>query len=116
METVHAIVNIVSFALNIVGALIAVWGALVAFVAFCRKEVLKRVEAVRLNDSIRVKLGSYLVLALEFFIAADIIKTIITPTWESVGILGVIVVIRTILSYFLTKDLKDFNKQKETSV
>jgi uncharacterized membrane protein len=85
-------------------------------VAFCRKELLKRAEAVRLNDSIRVKLGSYLVLALEFFIAADIVKTIITPTWESVGILGVIVVIRTVLSYFLTKDLKDFNIQQETAI
>jgi uncharacterized membrane protein len=116
MVTFHAIIDAVSFVLNIVGALIAIWGTLVATVAFCRKEMFKRAEAVRLNDSIRVKLGSYLVLALEFFIAGDIIKTIITPTWESVGILGVIVVIRTILSYFLTKDLKDFTKQKETAV
>lgn len=45
-------------------------------------------------------------MALEFFIAGDIIKTIITPTWQALGILGVIVIIRTILSYFLTKDLK----------
>ncbi|MCX5701173.1 MAG: DUF1622 domain-containing protein [Candidatus Omnitrophica bacterium] len=51
-------------------------------------------------------MGSYLVLGLEFFIAGDIIKTVITPTWDSVGILGAIVVIRTVLSYFLTKDLK----------
>ncbi len=115
METVHMIVDIISFALNIIGAVIAVWGTVVAFTAFMRKELLRRVEAVRLNDSIRVKLGSYLVLALEFFIAADIVKTIITPTWESVGILGVIVVIRTVLSYFLTKDLKDFNNQQETT-
>jgi uncharacterized membrane protein len=116
MDKIRVIIDAISFGLNIIGALIAIWGAIVAFVAFCRKELLKRAEAVRLNDSIRVKLGSYLVLALEFFIAADIIKTIITPTWESVGILGVIVVIRTVLSYFLTKDLKDFNKQKETSI
>ena len=110
MDTLHAIVNTVSLVLNIVGALITIWGTLIALFAFVRKELLKRAEAVRLNDSIRIKLGSYLVLALEFFIAGDIIKTIITPTWESVGILGVIVVIRTILSYFLTKDLKDFSK------
>jgi uncharacterized membrane protein len=41
---------------------------------------------------------------------------VITPTWEGVGILAVIVAIRTILSYFLTKDLKDFSKQKEEAV
>jgi uncharacterized membrane protein len=113
MDNFHTIVDAVSSALNIVGALITIWGTLVALFAFIRKELLNRLEAVRLNDSIRIKLGSYLVLALEFFISADIVKTVITPTWESVGILGVIVVIRTVLSYFLTKDLKDFAKQKE---
>jgi uncharacterized membrane protein len=61
---------------------------------------------MQLNETIRIRLGGYLVLALEFFIAGDIIKTIITPTWESLGILGAIVVIRTVLSYFLTMDLK----------
>ncbi len=116
MDKFHAIINAICFTLNIVGALITIWGALIALFAFLRKEMLKRAEAVRLNDSIRIKLGSYLVLALEFFIAADIVRTIITPTWESVGILGVIVLIRTILSYFLTKDLKDFSKQEEAAV
>ena len=110
MNTLHAVINAISFTLNIVGALITIWGTLIALVAFIRKEMLRRAEAVRLNDSIRIKLGSYLVLALEFFIAADIVRTIITPTWESVGILGVIVVIRTILSYFLSKDIKDAAK------
>jgi uncharacterized membrane protein len=115
MDTFHLIIETVCFTLNVIGALITIWGTMIALFAFLRKELLKRAEAVRLNDSIRIKLGSYLVLALEFFISADIVRTIITPTWESVGILGVIVVIRTILSYFLTKDLKDFSKQKESA-
>jgi uncharacterized membrane protein len=115
MDKFHALIESICFTLNVVGALITIWGTMIALFAFLRKELLKRAEAVRLNDSIRIKLGSYLVLALEFFIAADIVRTIITPTWESVGILGVIVVIRTILSYFLTKDLKDFSKQKEAA-
>ena len=114
MDKIHAVINTISFTLNIVGALITLWGTLVALFAFVRKEVLKRAEAVRLNDSIRIKLGSYLVLALEFFIAADIVRTIITPTWESLGILGAIVIIRTVLSYFLTKDMKDFYKEART--
>lgn len=116
MDKLHAVIDLISFSLNIVGALIAIWGTVIALFAFVRKEMLKRAEAVRLNDSLRIKLGSYLVLALEFFIAADIVRTIITPTWESIGILGAIVVIRTILSYFLTKDLKDFSKQREAEV
>ena len=103
---VHNIINIVSLCLNIVGALIVLLGTAVSLVEFLRKEIFERAEVVRLNEAIRIKLGSYLVLGLEFFIAGDIVKTIITPTWESLGILGAIVVIRTILSYFLTKDLK----------
>lgn len=106
MAQFHNIINAVSFTLNIIGALITIWGIIVSLMEFLKKEIFNRKEAIRLNESIRIKLGSYLVLALEFFIAGDIVKTIITPTWESLGILGAIVVIRTILSYFLTKDLK----------
>jgi len=106
MDTFHIIINSITFALNIIGALITLWGIVISLFAFLKKEIFNRREAIQLNEAIRLKLGSYLVLALEFFIAGDIVKTIITPTWQSLGILGVIVVIRTILSYFLTKDSK----------
>jgi uncharacterized membrane protein len=107
MNTFHAVIDVVCFSLNIIGALVTIWGILVSLGDFLIKELFNRKEAVQLNDTIRIKLGSYLVLALEFFIAADIVKTIITPTWQSLGILGAIVVIRTILSYFLTRDIKN---------
>ena len=106
METFHTVINNISFALNIIGALITIWAIIISLIDFLKKEIFSRENAVQLNEAIRVKLGSYLVLALEFFIAGDIVKTIITPTWQSLGILGAIVVIRTILSYFLTKDIK----------
>lgn len=106
MNIFHNIINTVSFVLNIVGALITMWGIILSLFGFLKKELFSRGDSIKLNETIRIKLGSYLVLALEFFIASDIIRTIITPTWESLGILGAIVVIRTILSYFLTKDLK----------
>ena len=105
MDTFHSIIDSASFALNIIGALITIWGIVVSLFEFLKKEILNRSEVIKLNEAIRMRLGSYLVLALEFFIAGDIVKTIITPTWQSLGILGAIVVIRTILSYFLTKDL-----------
>lgn len=106
MVAFHEFVNAASFALNVIGALITIWAIIISLCDFLKKEIFNRKEAVHLNEVIRIKLGSYLVLALEFFIAGDIVKTIITPSWESLGILGAIVVIRTILSYFLTKDLK----------
>lgn len=106
MDTFHSVINATSFSLNVIGALITIWGIILALYEFLKKELLHKEDCLKCNEIIRLKLGSYLVLALEFFIAGDIVKTIITPTWESLGILGAIVVIRTILSYFLTKDLK----------
>jgi len=106
MDFWHNVINNVSFTFNMIGASVTVWGALISLFEFLKKEILNRKETIQLNEAIRIKLGSYLVLAIEFFIAGDIVKTIITPTWQSLGMLGAIVVIRTILSYFLTKDLK----------
>jgi len=48
-----------------------------------------------------------LVLALEFELAADILRTAITPTWNEIGQLTAIALIRTFLNYFLSKDVKD---------
>ena len=106
MDTLHSVINNINLLLNIVGALIIIWGVVISLVEFLKKEIAGKDKTMQLNEAIRIRLGGYLVLALEFFIAGDIIKTIITPTWESLGILGAIVVIRTVLSYFLTKDLK----------
>jgi uncharacterized membrane protein len=110
INTLHQVINAVCLVLSIIGAIVTIWGIMVAFTEFLIKELLKRSKTVELNEAIRIKLGSYLILALEFFIASDIVRTIITPTWEGLGILGAIVVIRTVLSYFLTKDLEKAKK------
>lgn len=106
LDILHSVLNSLSLLLNIIGALVIIWGVVISVAQFFKKEITDRNKAMQLNEIIRICLGSYLVLGLEFFIAGDIVKTVITPTWDSLGILGAIVVIRTILSYFLTKDLK----------
>jgi len=55
----------------------------------------------------RQKLGSYLILGLEFFIAADILKAITRPDWNEIGMLAAIIILRTILSYFLGIELRE---------
>jgi uncharacterized membrane protein len=47
-----------------------------------------------------------LLLALEFMLAADIVRTAIAPTWQQIGQLAAIAAIRTFLSYFLEVDLE----------
>lgn len=57
-------------------------------------------------STLRMQLGSSLSLSLEFLIGADILKTAISPSWNEIGMLGAIVVIRTVLNYFLTQELR----------
>jgi uncharacterized membrane protein len=53
------------------------------------------------------RLGLWLLLGLEFELAADIIRSVISPSWRDIGQLGAIAVIRTFLNYFLEKDLEN---------
>jgi uncharacterized membrane protein len=52
------------------------------------------------------RFGTWLLLGLEFALAADIIASVVSPTWQDIGQLGAIAVIRTFLNYFLEHDLE----------
>lgn len=65
------------------------------------------------NVELRVKFGSYLTLALELLLAADILQTAVTPTWDDIGKLAAIAAIRTVLNYFLERDIKNWEQEKE---
>src|SRR5262245_46676697 len=53
------------------------------------------------------RFGMWLLLALEFELAADIVTSVVAPTWVDLGRLGAIAVIRTFLNYFLEKDVAE---------
>ncbi len=57
--------------------------------------------------AIRLALARYLALALEFQLGADILSTAISPSWEQIGKLGAIAVIRTALNYFLSREIRE---------
>lgn len=56
---------------------------------------------------IHIRFARYLSLALEFQLAADILSTAVAPTWEQIGKLGAIAIIRTALNYFLQKEIHE---------
>jgi uncharacterized membrane protein len=62
-------------------------------------------------NAIRLRLGRILILGLEFIIAADLIGTTTTPDYYALGILVIVVVIRTILSFTLNKELIALSKE-----
>jgi uncharacterized membrane protein len=99
-EWVDLLVRLVEAA----GALVIFVGAVVAAVAFVRAAVVSRStgEFVR----VRLRLGRYLALGLEFQLASDVLSTAVAPTFEEIGKLAAIAAIRTLLNYFLGKEIE----------
>lgn len=108
VDGVHQVMHVVAVLIGILGVLVLVWGVVLAGVLLVRTELCRfrgddpRLQQVKLQHA----LGSYLRLSLEFLIAADIIETIINPDLDSLIVLGVIVVIRTVISVTLGWELK----------
>ena len=88
-----------------VGAAIMVVGGLGAFALFAR-DVFGGGSAERAYKGLRRNLGNCILLGLEVLIVADIVRTIIVDTTlESVAVLGVIVIIRIVLSFSLEVEI-----------
>ena len=62
----------------------------------------------------RADFGSYLLLGLEFLIASDILKTVVDPTLDELAILGGVVIVRTVLSVFLNKEIKELAEEENS--
>lgn len=112
------ILPLISIIIGVLGVTVIVWGVgLIAF-RLLKLEInrFRQKSIYREREKLRHQLGSYLLLGLEFLIAADIIRTITHPTLNDVAVLGSIVLIRTVISYFLEREVAEFipsEKKKE---
>ncbi|MDO4245487.1 MAG: DUF1622 domain-containing protein [Deinococcus sp.] len=64
-----------------------------------------------IKESLRLQLGRWLAISLEFLLAADILLTAIAPTWDDIGKLGAIAFLRTALNFFLQKEIEAHERQ-----
>ena len=64
--------------------------------------------------AIWLQFATWILLALEFALAADIVRTAVAPTWDDIWKLAVIAVVRTMLNYFLARDIADFSRLEES--
>ena len=93
------------------GALIIFVGAAWAFTQFLRAGLARRADAPRVDVQrafvgIRLSLGRFLALGLEFQLAGDVLRTAITPSFAEIGQLAAIASIRTALNYFLAREIR----------
>jgi uncharacterized membrane protein len=90
---------------------IIVVGSIEAFVAGTRAMVSKQATE-RERRAVWLRYGRWLVAGLTFQLAADLVHTSIAPTWDELGRLGAIAVIRTFLSYFLERDIDEMRERQ----
>jgi uncharacterized membrane protein len=102
-----SIVNAVQWLRLIVettGAVIIGLGIIASGYQFVRALAPPQLESF---NRVRLTLARFLALALEFQLAADILSTAIAPSWDQIGKLGAIAVIRTLLNYFLMREMRE---------
>ena len=105
MTSIHQLLEPVTLVLELAGVAAIVIATLIASVTFVR--ALRSGDAKSAYEQYRANLGRGILLGLEFLVGADIIATVTAPlTWESVGLLGAIIVIRTLLSFTLETEIE----------
>jgi uncharacterized membrane protein len=97
----------VGAAIDAAGVVVIVCGALVATGVFADRLLRRRGDLPAAYRLYRQSLGRAILLGLEFLVAGDIIRTVaVSPTFTSVGVLAVIVLVRTFLSFSLEVELE----------
>jgi uncharacterized membrane protein len=107
MESLKRVAELIAAGVEVAAALIIAYGAMEALYGAVRA-IVERRSKTDLRKITWVRFGVWLLLGLEFELAADIVRTAISPTWSDIGQLASIGLIRTFLNYFLEKDLEKY--------
>lgn len=102
-----AVTNVLSFLLSAWGALFILWGAAKAArrAFWTEAEPWKGSQIPRLEE-VRASFGHRLLLGLEFFIAGDIVRLLVDPSPSDLFRIGIVVVIRVVLSFVITREVR----------
>jgi len=108
----HQLLEIIQHTVSFLGILIIFFGTLIALYQFARFIFFDKSSTHKNTiNKIRLNLGQAIILGLEFIVAADLIGTTTTPDYYAVGILASIVLIRTLLSFTLNKEILSLSKE-----
>lgn len=112
-QNIHSVIVFVQHCISTVGVVIIATG-----VFFCLCQYLYYIFSGRLQSSggasinaIRLNLSRVLILGLEFIVAADLIGSTTTPDYYAVGLLAIIVIVRTVLTFSINKEILSLSKE-----
>ena len=108
--SLNAVLLLIQHSISFCGVLVILLGVLIALYRYLSYPFCKN-PAMDINQ-IRLSLGQVLTLGLEFIVAADLIGTTTAPDYYSVGIVASIVLIRTLLSYTLNREINAISQQE----
>ena len=109
-ELFKTFAHTVALGIEASAALFIVIGAIETFVLIL-KSIFTLQTSLKWKKDVWLRFASWLILALEFELAADILQTAITPTWTDIGQLAAIAGVRTFLNYFLEGDIDKFERE-----
>jgi uncharacterized membrane protein len=107
VQALHVYMELLVIVIKVIGVAAISWGVFCSLFKWAHMEwvTIQGMGSRQLREMLRHHLGYYILLGLEFLVAADIIETLMSPTWEHLGILAGIVVIRIVISYSLNWEL-----------
>ena len=105
----HTIAHYVALGVEAIAILIIAVGSIEALFNMARVMVAPAVTGIE-RRKVWLNFAQRLVAALTFQLAADIVSTSFSPSWDEVGRLGAVAVIRTFLSYFLDREVENTRK------
>ena len=107
--------DLLAVVISVTSLLIVTYGALIGIISFSKNEIRRFTGGYSIINILilRATFGTYLLLGLEFLIASDILKTVLESTLNELALLGGIVVLRTILSVFLNKEIKELESEEK---
>ena len=111
-ETFRSLANSIAIGVEAAAALLILVGACEAIYVMFTRFFSRKLE-VGTRKEVLVRFGVWLLLGLEFELAADIIRTAISPSWNDIGQLAAIATIRTVLNHFLEKDIEKYGESQE---
>jgi len=114
-ELLRVLAHYIALAVEGIAILIVAFGSVEALIGIAR--VMARPGATSMEmRAVWLSFAQWLVAALTFQLAADIVSTSFSATWDEVGRLGVVAVIRTFLSYFLDHEVESNRKLQEAAI
>ena len=108
-ELLQDVVNVLVVIVEACGAAVIITGAVWSFARFVWAGTHR--HGARAFVSVRLTLGRFLALGLEFQLASDVLRTAVAPSFRELGQLAAVAAIRTALNYFLSKEIEEERRQ-----